>query len=94
MAVSQAAYKLEKAIGHDSNAITQQDVSSYETTGEENETMMALVWMGKNKVEMGSCSLRFALHQGSDSFCSTGPQTENPREWRRYSQGHWIDSVR
>ncbi|KAM5353589.1 hypothetical protein ACJ41O_000239 [Fusarium nematophilum] len=49
---SQAAYLAEKAIGHDDNAITQQDVTSYEETGDPSETMKALAWMGKNKVKM------------------------------------------
>ena len=50
---SQAAYRLEKAVGHDSNAKIQQDVSNYENVGDANETMKALVWQGKNKVEIG-----------------------------------------
>lgn len=45
---------MEKAVGHDDNAIIQQDVSSYEQTGEAGETMKALAWMGKNKVEMST----------------------------------------
>ncbi|PKS06091.1 hypothetical protein jhhlp_007925 [Lomentospora prolificans] len=49
---SQAAYMVEKAVGHDDNAITQQDVSNYEQTGEKGETMKALVWQGKGKVEV------------------------------------------
>ena len=44
---------VEKAVGHDDNAITQQDVSNYEQTGEKGETMKALVWQGKGKVEIG-----------------------------------------
>jgi hypothetical protein len=57
MATSQAAYKAEQAIGHDSNAVTEQDVSSYQLTGDTKETMKALVWMGKNKVEIGMLTL-------------------------------------
>jgi threonine dehydrogenase-like Zn-dependent dehydrogenase len=49
---SQAAYAAEKAIGHDDNAITQQDVTNYASTGDPNETMKALTWVGKNKVQM------------------------------------------
>jgi len=56
MATSQAAYKVEQAIGHDSNAVTQQDISSYKQAGDATETMKALVWSGKNKVEMGMLS--------------------------------------
>jgi hypothetical protein len=50
---SQAAYRLEKAIGHDTNAIIPQDVSNYEATGEKGTTMKALAWQGKQKVEIG-----------------------------------------
>jgi threonine dehydrogenase-like Zn-dependent dehydrogenase len=55
MAMSQAAYGLEKAIGHDDSSILQQDVSHYSAengTGEPNETMKALCWMGKNSVKV------------------------------------------
>lgn len=54
MAASQAAYGVEKAVGHDDSAILKQDVSSYKGAGNENETMKALVWQGKNKVEIGT----------------------------------------
>lgn len=50
MAASQAAYRLEKAVGHDDNAVIKQDVTSFDPG---NETMKALVWQGKNKVEVG-----------------------------------------
>ncbi|PTB80576.1 GroES-like protein [Trichoderma longibrachiatum ATCC 18648] len=50
MATSKAAYLAEKAIGHDDNAVTQQDVSSYPQSGA--DTMKALVWRGKQKVEI------------------------------------------
>jgi hypothetical protein len=52
MSVTQAAYQAEKAIGHDNNAITQQDLSTYPSGGQ-GDSMNALVWMGKNKVEVG-----------------------------------------
>ncbi|KPM45733.1 hypothetical protein AK830_g761 [Neonectria ditissima] len=52
MATSKAAFQVEKAIGHGDNSITQQDVTSYQETGESGETMKALAWMGKNKVQM------------------------------------------
>lgn len=56
MAMSQAAWKAEEAIGHDTNATTIQDVTnpSQENNkyGDSSETMKALAWMGKNKVEM------------------------------------------
>ncbi|KAI0120987.1 chaperonin 10-like protein [Xylariales sp. AK1849] len=52
MATSQAAYAAEKAIGHDGTSILTQDIANYQESGDPNETMKALVWMGKNKVEV------------------------------------------
>lgn len=56
MALSQAAAKVEQAIGHDDNATTAQDVTNpgkdRAKYGDPTENMMALAWMGKNKVEM------------------------------------------
>ncbi|KAH8887585.1 GroES-like protein [Thozetella sp. PMI_491] len=51
MAVSQAANAVEKAIGHDQSSITAQDVSNYSEAGG-GETMKALCWMGKQKVQV------------------------------------------
>lgn len=50
---AQAAYAAEKAIGHDKEFI-KQDVAGYtgEGQGEPGETMKALVWQGKQKVEV------------------------------------------
>ena len=55
MATSQAAYAVEKIIGHDEETL-KQDVSNYkrEGWGEADETMKALVWQGKQKVEVGT----------------------------------------
>lgn len=51
---SQAAYAAEKAIGHQGDAITAQDVTEYSgSKGDDGELMKALVWQGKNKVEVG-----------------------------------------
>ncbi|KAI6377328.1 hypothetical protein MCOR25_002583 [Pyricularia grisea] len=52
MATAQAAYAAEKAVGHQEGGITRQDVSDYTETGDPSQTMKALVWMGKNKVEI------------------------------------------
>ena len=55
MATSRAAYAAEKAVGHDDNAITAQDVSNPANRpewGDPSETMKALCWMGKGKVEV------------------------------------------
>jgi N-acetyl-anhydromuramyl-L-alanine amidase AmpD len=54
--MSQAAFKAEQALGHGDNATTAQDVTNpglKEEWGNSNETMKALAWMGKNKVEVG-----------------------------------------
>ncbi|EAQ84351.1 hypothetical protein CHGG_08365 [Chaetomium globosum CBS 148.51] len=48
---SQAAYMVEKAVGHGKENI-KQDVSKYEGVDDPNETMKALVWQGKQKVEV------------------------------------------
>jgi len=56
MATSQAAYAAERAIGHDDSAITQQDVADYKETGAQGETMKALTWQGKNKVQISTTS--------------------------------------
>lgn len=56
MAMSQAAWKAEQAIGHGDNATTAQDVTNpglKAEWGNPNETMKALAWMGKNSVEVG-----------------------------------------
>jgi len=58
MAMSQAAYAAEKAIGHGDNAITEQDITNpaidrAKYADPSGETMKALVWMGKNDVKVG-----------------------------------------
>ena len=57
MALSQAAALAEKVIGHGSNATTEQDVTNPgrdrgKYADPSGEKMKALVWMGKNKVEV------------------------------------------
>ncbi|KAI9651652.1 MAG: hypothetical protein M1831_000555 [Alyxoria varia] len=56
MAVAQAANLVEKAIGHGDNATIVQDVSNpakdRSKFGHPTETMKALCWMGKNKVQI------------------------------------------
>ena len=58
MALSRATNAVEWAIGHNENAITEQDVSNpdrnAERYGDPNENMKALVWMGKNSVKIGA----------------------------------------
>lgn len=56
MAMSQAAWKAEQALGHGDNATTAQDVTNpalKEEWGSSKDTMKALAWMGKNTVEVG-----------------------------------------
>ena len=58
MAMSQAAYGVEKALGHDDNAVTAQDVANPANDRQKyadpsGETMKALIWNGKNSVEVG-----------------------------------------
>lgn len=54
--MSQAALWAEKAIGHGDNATTAQDITNpafdRQGLGDMSETMKALAWMGKNKVEI------------------------------------------
>jgi hypothetical protein len=57
MALSQAATLAEKIIGHGNNATTEQDVTNpgrdrAKYADPSGEKMKALVWMGKNKVEV------------------------------------------
>jgi hypothetical protein len=57
MALSQSAALAEKVIGHGSNATTEQDVTNpgrdrAKYADPSGEKMKALVWMGKNKVEV------------------------------------------
>ncbi|KAK3317055.1 chaperonin 10-like protein [Apodospora peruviana] len=51
MALAQAAYGVEKVVGNGPEFI-QQDVSNYNKTGDGSEMMKALVWQGKQKVEV------------------------------------------
>ncbi len=53
MATARATYAAEMAIGHDDSAITRQDVANYGGDTGDSQTMKALVWQGKNKVEVG-----------------------------------------
>lgn len=56
--VAQAANLIEKALGHGDNAVTEQNATNPGRDREKyadpsGETMQALVWMGKNTVEVG-----------------------------------------
>ena len=57
MALSQAAALVEKVIGHGDNATIEQDITNPGRDREKyadssGETMKALLWMGKNTVEV------------------------------------------
>lgn len=59
MAMSQAALKAEQAIGHGDDNTTLQDVTNpdqYPGAADPSDKMKALVWMGKNKVEVHEVS--------------------------------------
>lgn len=60
MSLSQAANLVEKVMGHKDNAVTEQDMTNPARDrakyGDPSETMKALAWMGKNKVQMSGCS--------------------------------------
>lgn len=58
MATAKLTYALEKKIGHDDNAVTNQDIASYkEDVGVKDENMKALVWRGANDVRVGALTL-------------------------------------
>jgi len=57
MSLSQAAAKVEKVLGHSDNAVTEQDITNpardrSKYADPSGETMKALLWMGKNSVEV------------------------------------------
>ena len=61
MAMSQAANYVEKAVGHQDKAVTEQDVTNpardrAKYADPSGETMKALVWMGKNDVQVSRYS--------------------------------------
>ena len=65
MAMSQAALKAEQALGHGDNAVTAQDVTQpardRSKFGDPTENMKALVWNGKNTVNVGKDTLDHPL---------------------------------
>ena len=86
MATSQAAYQAEKAIGHGDNAATEQDVTNPAKDRQKygdpsGEKMKALVWMGKNSVKVGRCSLvtPFPLRGSVLTWFSPAVETPKPR---------------
>jgi hypothetical protein len=75
MATSQAAYGLEKAVGHtEGAAILKQDVANYKGVAADpsGETMKALVWQGKNKVEVVTVPKPTILEDGDVILKVTG----------------------
>ena len=65
MSLSQAANLVEKAMGHNENAATEQDVTNPARDrakyGDPSENMKALAWIGKNNVQMSPCSSTLSL---------------------------------
>ena len=61
MAMSQAANYVEKAVGHQDKAVTEQDMTNpardrAKYADPSGETMKAVVWMGKNDVQVSEYS--------------------------------------
>jgi hypothetical protein len=87
MALSQAAAVLEKVIGHDTNATTEQDITNpardrAKYADPSGETMKALVWMGKNKVEVRKClCLRFVSVTPRKSH-AVQTRCQSPASWK------------
>lgn len=59
--MAQAANMVEKVLGHQGKAVTEQNMTNPARNREKyadpsGETMKALVWMGKNTVEVGQYS--------------------------------------
>lgn len=71
MASSQAAYLAEQVIGHQKENL-KQDVANYEGQGDPNETMKALVWQGKQKVEVIDTAKPKILEDGDVILKVTG----------------------
>jgi len=72
MATSQAAYGIEKAVGHDGSAIIEQDISNYEGRGAAPQTMKALTWQGKNTVKVIDTEKPKILEEGDVILKITG----------------------
>lgn len=78
MALSQAAFQAEKAMGHGDNATTAQNVTNpandREKYGDPNVTMKALAWMGKNDVQMGTSIPAQCWRMFADGFVVDCPK--------------------
>ncbi|ODA77189.1 hypothetical protein RJ55_06816 [Drechmeria coniospora] len=73
MATSQVAYAVERFIGHDTNAGSRQDISGTKAEpGPVGQMMKALVWTGKNKVEMIDTAKPEILEDGDVILKVTG----------------------
>ena len=85
MAMSQAANLAEKAMGHDDNAITEQDMTNPARDrakyGDESETMKALAWMGKNHVQVSQSNPNPSLESSLTFNCeqSTLPSPKSSK---------------
>ncbi|AEO64792.1 uncharacterized protein THITE_2142597 [Thermothielavioides terrestris NRRL 8126] len=71
MATSRAAYAAEQAIGHEKENL-KQDVSNYQQVGDQHETMKALIWQGKQKVEVVDVAKPRILEDGDVILKVTG----------------------
>lgn len=73
--MAQAANLVEKALGHGDNAVTEQNMTNPARNREKyadpsGEKMKALVWMGKNSVEVGQYNPEYPLYSTSRFFSS------------------------
>jgi len=89
MALSQAASLLEKVIGHNDSAITEQDVTNpardrTKYADPSGEMMMALVWRGKNSVAVGNddSSVTWLSSVVYSQCASSKKKYQNHESWR------------
>ena len=73
MAMAQAANLVEKVLGHQENAVTEQNMTNAARNREKyadpsGEKMKALVWMGKSTVEVGKILLQIPCSKGWNSY--------------------------
>ena len=92
MALSQAAAFAEKTIGHGENATTEQDITNpglnrAKYADPSGETMKALVWLGKNTVEVRKYMMT-SRHTSSLISLRRGSQAQNCRRPRCNSESH------
>lgn len=98
--MSQAAFKVEQALGHDGSAVTTQDISNpavdrSKYADPSGEKMKALVWVGKNMVEVRKWQpvLTFS-HDICPIFTAPPPCAFQLLSWIIYAQNYILTSNR